>query len=611
MPDKLKRELTFIDIYCLAAGAMISSGIFILPGLAFAQAGPFVFVSYGLAGFIALLGTLSVIELATAMPQAGGDYFFITRSLGPLMGTISSLLSWTALCLKSAFAIFGIAEIIYLTTGIPILFSSLLISLCFVVLNILGVKESVKLQVILVFVLFSIMGTLCVVGVPAISLDHFSLVKSHGINPILMTAGIVFISFGGLLNVASVAGEVKDPVKTIPQAMLFSVITVTILYMAILIVTVGVIPGDQLSKSLTPIADVGKHLFGTVGYVIVSIGALLAFITTANAGMLSASRYPLALSQDKLFPKFMGKLTKKNKTPVVAVGVTGVAIFLYTILDLSTLVKLGSVVILTLYILINVAVIILREGNVQNYRPAFKVPLYPWTNIAGIVLFALLIFDMGLIAVEESIVVIVIAIAVYVFYGKKRHSIEYALVHLIERVIDKKLANNNLEEELKHVLIDRDELKIDRFHELIEKAQIIDIDTALDAQDLFKKMADVLSPQLGLSMDEMYDLFVGRESAGSTAITPFVAIPHIIIPGEEKFMIVAVRSEQGVHFSDERESVKAIFVLLGSEDERTFHLQALASIAQIVHNKHFEKRWLAAKNEQQLRHVLLLGERMR
>ena len=109
---ELKKGLTLLDVFCIATGAMISSGIFILPGLAFSRTGPSVFISYFLAGILALIGIMSVIELSTAMPKAGGDYYFINRSLGPLVGTISGLLGWFALSLKSAFAIFGISEII-------------------------------------------------------------------------------------------------------------------------------------------------------------------------------------------------------------------------------------------------------------------------------------------------------------------------------------------------------------------------------------------------------------------------------------------------------------------------------------------------------------------
>ena len=105
----LKRELKLLEVFCIASGAMISSGIFILPGLAFAKAGPGVVASYLLAGLLAIPGMLCVAELATAMPKAGGDYFFITRSFGPAVGTVSGILSWFSLSLKSAFALLGMA----------------------------------------------------------------------------------------------------------------------------------------------------------------------------------------------------------------------------------------------------------------------------------------------------------------------------------------------------------------------------------------------------------------------------------------------------------------------------------------------------------------------
>ena len=133
---ELKKGLTFLDVFCIATGAMISSGIFILPGLAFSRTGPSVFISYFLAGLLALIGIMSVVELSTAMPKAGGDYYFINRSLGPLIGTISGFLSWLALSLKSAFAIFGIAEIVFLVTGMNVVISSILLCLFFIFLNI-------------------------------------------------------------------------------------------------------------------------------------------------------------------------------------------------------------------------------------------------------------------------------------------------------------------------------------------------------------------------------------------------------------------------------------------------------------------------------------------
>jgi APA family basic amino acid/polyamine antiporter len=610
MANKLHRHLGFWDVFCFSTGAMISSGIFILPGLAYRQSGPLVFVSYLLAGLLACLGTLSIIELATAMPKAGGDYYYITRSLGPLAGTISSIMSWMALCLKSAFAIFGIAEILFLAFGFPLMVSSLITCVFFVLLNIYGIKESAKFELALVAGLLGILLFLIVGGITKISFDNFRPLLPNGINPILATSGFVFISFGGLINIASIAEEIKNPSKNIPKGMLSSVCVVSVLYTLILIVTVGILPGDALSNSLTPIADVGRSVFGDFGFYSLSIAALLAFITTANAGILSASRYPLALSHDRLFPTFIGKLTKKGKTPFVSITLTGLIIYLSLWLDLETLVKLGSIVILTLYILSNVAVILLHEGKVQNYKPTFKIPLYPWLNILSILLFVILLFDLGLVAVEISLGLIVVAVSIYIFYGRKRHKIEYALIHVVERIINKRLTSHGLENELKNVLLQRDEVKIDRIHTLFEDATILDLNGPITADTLFEILSETIADDVHLSQKEIIKLLSDREKEGSTAITHFVAIPHIIIPGSNRFKLLVVRCLKGVKFTENNESVKAIFVLFGTQDERSFHLKVLAAIAQIVQNQ-FEKPWLAAKTKENLRDYLLLSERRR
>ncbi len=611
MKKKLERNLGVFDIFCIACGAMISSGIFVLPGIAFSQAGPLVFVSYSLAGLLALIGTLSVIELSTAMPEAGGDYYFITRSFGPLVGTISCFLSWFALSLKAAFAIFGIAELAYVTFGIPVLMSSFLMVCVFVLLNIFGVKEAARFEVVLVSALFVIMLTFASFGMSKLHESHFAPLFPHGVNGVLATAGFVFVSFGGLLNVASISGEVKRPATTIPRGMIASVIAVSLMYAATLLVTVGVLPAEQLKNSLTPIADTGKILFGEGGYIVVSIAALLAFLTTANAGILSASRYPMALSRDNLLPRFMGTLTRGSHVPVIAILFTGGIIFFSLLLDIATLVKIGSIVILTLYVLTNIAVIILREGKVQNYRPAFTMPLYPWTNVFGIFFFILLIIDMGLVAVEISAAVVLLAVLTYVLYGHRRHKIEYALLHLVERIIDKKITSHVLENELKEVLIKRDGLAIDRFHRLTEEADVLDLKKRIPVEDLFRLISDKVARELVLTKEQTYDLFVNREGESSTAVSQFVAIPHILIPGENRFKLIIVRDNEGIYFSTAHPAVKAVFVLFGTPDERSFHLRALSSLAQIVQNSRFEDMWQRAETEKQLRDILLLGERKR
>ncbi len=608
---KLKKELTFLDVFCIATGAMISSGIFILPGLAFSRTGPSVCVSYLLAGLLAIIGILSVIELSTAMPKAGGDYYFINRSIGPLAGTISGFLGWLALSLKSAFAIFGIAEIVFLATGINVVISSIALCVFFVLLNIRGVKEAARFQVILVLGLLIIMGLYIMFGLPKINASHFVPFAPQGINPIFVTAGFIFISFGGLLKVAGISEEVKNPKRNIPLGMIASVGIVTVLYALILFTTVGVLKPIQFAGSLTPIADAAKYIMGTPGYIIISIAALLAFITTANAGIMAASRYPLALSRDNLLPAAVSRVSKKFKTPTVSIIITGTLIALALLLPLEMLVKAASTVILTSYVLTNLAVIILRESEIHQYRPSFQSPLYPWMHIFGIIIFSFFIIDLGLEAIEISVSFLLISVGVYYLYGKKRFEGEYALLHLIERITARELTTRSLEAELKAVIRERDDITKDIFDNIVEKSIVLDIGRPISIDDLFKKISGILSKRINISAAIIYKLLLEREKETSTVIGHGIAIPHIIVEGENLFELLIVRCKGGVRFSDSSQNIQTVFVLIGTQDKRNLHLRVLAAIAQICQNTKFLKRWLSAKNEESLRDVVLMGKRMR
>jgi APA family basic amino acid/polyamine antiporter len=608
---KLKKQLSFIDIFSIAAGAMISSGIFILPGLAFSYTGPSVFVSYLLAGVLAFVGTLSIAELATAMPKAGGDYYFVTRSLGPLIGTISGLLSWFSLSLKSAFAIFGIAEVIHVFTGIPITIVSLIVCILFVLLNIFGVKEAAKLEVILVLWLLALMVLYIILGFSRINMTHFEPFVPHGINAMLSTTGIVFVSFGGLLNVVSISEEVKNPTKNIPLGLIAAVVTITVLYALMMIITVGVLSPGVLSHSFTPIADAARQFMGNPGFIVITIAALLAFMTTANAGIMAASRYPLALSVDRLLPRFISRVNKRFHTPNIALIMTGVIIAVSLFLELDVLVKAASTIILTSYILANLAVMILRESKLQNYQPSFRVPLYPWIQILGIGLFLFLIVDMGYATIEISVGLVIAGILLYVFYGRKHVNQEYALLHLIERITNKQLTTHDLESELRDILHERDEITYDMFDTLVKNSSMLDLEGPLERETFFAKIAQQLADEIPFASQKILTLLEKREQESSTAIIPYLALPHIIVEGKHVFKMLIARCKQGVRFSKQAPSVKAVFVIIGSKDERHAHLQALAAIAQIIHANHFEERWLQAKNENQLRDLLLLSERKR
>ncbi|MBN1886123.1 MAG: amino acid permease [Candidatus Krumholzibacteriota bacterium] len=609
---KLGRELGLLHVFCVASGAMISSGLFILPGIAHAKAGPAVVISYLIAGFLAMTGMLSQAELVSAMPKAGGTYFYVKRSMGPAVGTVDGLITWFSLSLKSAFALVGMAAFLAVVAPVDARLAAILLCVLFTAINIAGVREAGRVQVALVTGLIAVLVFYVVRGLPAVTLRNLEPFAPHGYAPVVATAGFVFISFGGLLKVASVAEEVRDPGRTVPLAMFLSLLVVTALYLLVVFVTTGVLDGRLLDGSLTPITDGARAIMGRGGAILLSIAAILAFVSTANAGILSASRYPLALSRDGLLPAGLGRVNARWRTPHVSILITGLFMAASLLLRLDALVKAASTVLILTYLFSCLSIVILRESRLQNYRPTFRAPLYPWVQIVGIAGFLWLLAGLGRPALVTAGAALVSGLFVYWFYGRIRAEREFALLHLVERITAKELtAGRGLESELREIIRERDEIVADRFDRTIEESAVLDLDERLSVGALFNIVAETMAARLDLPPGDVLDALRRREEDSSTVLTPDLAIPHVVVEGEGRFDIMLVRAREGVEFSPEAPAVKAVFVLAGTRDERNFHLRALSAIAQIVRDPHFEERWAAARGVEGLRDVILLGTRRR
>ena len=606
-----KRKLTLADVFCIAAGAMISSGLFVLPGLAHAQAGAAVVASYCLAGLLAATGALSIAELCTAMPKAGGDYFFISRGMGPAIGTISGLLNWFALSLKSSFALVGMGALV--EAALPVEGRIVGLGLCglFVLVNGIGVKQAARVQVALVVVLLGLMASFVFCGLPAVKVHRLEPFAPGGLWAVFSTAGLVFISFGGLLKIASVSEEVSRPARTIPRGILLALLVVLLLYVLMVLIVSTVLDAESLHGSLTPIPDAASVFMGRPGRVALTLGAVLAFLTTANAGIMAASQYLLAMSRDRLLPSALSALNKRFHTPHWAVLLTGIVSAAALFIRLGALVRAASAVLMVSYVLSNLSVIILRESGLQNYRPRFRAPLYPWVQCAGIVGLAFVVVQMGLEAFFIASALMVVGFLIYWFYGRPRAERESALIHLIERITAKELVTGNLEAELKRVIRDRDEIVLDRFDRIIEDCVVIDVTHSLPIEELFRIASHKLSPRLRTSAQTLSEALSARENESSTLIAPYLAVPHVVVEGQGRFEVVLARSKKGFRFSPDKQAVHCVFLLIGTRDQRNFHLQALSAIAQVVQEPEFDEKWLRARGTQGLRDVVLLAERRR
>jgi mannitol/fructose-specific phosphotransferase system IIA component (Ntr-type) len=182
---------------------------------------------------------------------------------------------------------------------------------------------------------------------------------------------------------------------------------------------------------------------------------------------------------------------------------------------------------------------------------------------------------------------------------------------LIERITAKELTDHALETELKAIIRERDEIVQDRFDRIIERSIVLDIDRKMDLEESFTLIADALADKLQLNPNVLLQKLLDREAESSTVMSHCFAVPHIIIDGEKRFEILMVRSREGIYFSEAAPSIHAVFLLIGTTDERNYHLRALASIAQIVQEPEFERKWLKARGSDALRDLVLLGKRRR
>ena len=443
MRKTLERSLGFWSVFSISVGAMIGSGIFVLPGLAAGKAGPAVIFAYFLAGLIVLPAALSKAELATAIPVSGGSYIYLDRSMGPFVGTVGGLGTWFALFFKSAFALVGLGAYLTIFLSLPTKYVALALCVGVIGINIAGVKKTAKLQMGIILCVFTALAIFISRGLSQLETEFYFPFTTYGWMGVLKATGFVFISYAGVTKIASIVEEVKRPERNIPWGILTSLFVMMAVYTFVVCVLIGTVQLDYLKTDLTPIATSAGEMFGQVGKNILAMVAVLALTSMANAGLLSSSRYPFAMSRDNLLPGFLKSIHAKFRTPVTSILLTGsLMLLLIAFVPVEELAKLASAFQILVFSLENLSVIIFRESNVEWYRPSFRSPAYPWVQLAGIVIPLLLLLNMGALPMIGVCGIFLFGAVWYLFYVRGRADRMGALAQTQEHIESLREANN-------------------------------------------------------------------------------------------------------------------------------------------------------------------------
>ncbi|AEJ62433.1 amino acid permease-associated region [Spirochaeta thermophila DSM 6578] len=614
----LKKGLSTLEVFSIATGAMISSGLFVLPSIIYREAGVGLSLSYLLAGFLLLPAVFSQLELSTAMPKAGGNYLAVERILGTAAGVVAGITNWLAISLKAGFALIGIGTFMTLLfphlTEQEIKLIAMGACIFFTLLNIVSVESSGKAQVIMVGGLLAILAAYILLGYRAMDFSNFVKAPAGDIHRILGAAGTVVISYGGITKVASIAEEVKDPGKNLVRGIMLSFWVTIAFYALAVLVTQGLLSHEELTSTYTPISTAAGKLVGPVGVWLTGLATLLAFITTANAGIMTASRNPLSMARDGLLPSFFGRVSGKTGTPIPSILTTSAVILAVVAgLSIENFAKVASLFMLFTYILTNLSVIVMRYAGLVNYRPTFKSPFFPVLHITSIVVYAILIVDMGVLTIAIAGGIILLSLLWYLVYARTQSRRRSAFLHMVARLTNKEIAGDDLEEELLSILLERHDIVEDEFDRLIREAWILDMDRPATQDEVFEILAQAIAERIDIPVETAREKLLTREQEASTIIFPGIAvphaIPHIVVEGEGTFAVFIVRNVHGITWNDQ--TVYTAFCLAGSKDKRDLHLRALMAIAQIVQTRIFTEEWLKARNPQELKTILLLAERKR
>lgn len=447
----LKKNLKGKDIAALGIGAVVGTGIFVATGEGAHAAGPAVIISFILAAIVACLCGLSYCELATMFPVAGSTYSYSYIAFGEI---IAMIIGW---CLTSEYLVAtsavasgwsGTLVGILKTAGIALPqaltaspsrggildLPAILITLILTALLCYGMKESTKINNIIVGVKICIILLFIALGVSHINLANYRPFMPYGWKGIFTGTTTIFFSYIGFDAIATSAEEAENPKRDMKIGLIICLSVVSFLYVTVAFVLTGMVPFKEIiSENAVPgaLARVGINW----GAALVGTGAVLGMISTILAVLYGQVRIFMVMSRDGLLPKAFSKIHPKHKTPYISTIITGIiASIIAGFLPLDIIVQFLSIGTLLGFMLVSLGVIVLRK-TMPNFERKFRCPGVPFTPAVTIVCCLILLSKIQMKTWIGFVVWLTIGLIIYFTYGKKHSVIQNSKTSSLKKEI--------------------------------------------------------------------------------------------------------------------------------------------------------------------------------
>lgn len=412
---ELERSLSLWQITLMSIGVILGAGIYVVIGEAAGFAGNTLWFSFILAAVVASFTGLSYVELASRFPTAAAEYTYVEASFGKRLAWVTGWMIIAGSIIGSATVALGFARYLSAIIHTPVIATAFVALIIIGFVLFLGVQETASVTII--FTLIEAAGLIIVifVGLPSFgSVDYTQM--AHGIKGLLQAGVLIFFGYIGFEGITRLANETKQPEKTIPKAIMISLIVTTILYILVGLATVSVVPWNELASSEAPLALVAQQVFGEKSFLLLSVIALFSTFNTSLAMLLSGSRLVYGMAVQRGLPTVFTKVSNKTKTPWVAIiGVVLASLLFLSIGDVAVVANLTNFTIFVVFIVVNATVIYLRYNKPIN--EGFKTPgsigKLPILPVLGLVTTLFLLFNVSILVLIMGTILLVLGFILF------------------------------------------------------------------------------------------------------------------------------------------------------------------------------------------------------
>ncbi|WP_432379004.1 amino acid permease [Duganella sp. P38] len=442
-PGGLRKVLGPVDLILLGIGAIVGTGIFVLTGSGATTAGPALALSFVVAALACGFAALCYAEFASILPVAGGIYTYSYAILGEIIawmigwdlileyGLVTSAVSvgWSGY-FQSLLSGFGLHIPVALSAapgaipGVTTFFNlpAFCIMMLLTVMLSLGVRESVRVNNIMVVVKIGVVLMFILVGARHVAPANWQPFMPFGVTGVMSAAALVFFAFIGFDAVTTAAEEVKNPKRDLPIGIIGSLAGCTILYVVVSLIMTGIVPFAQFKGIDHPVSlalqFAGENWFA--GFV--DLGAILGMSTVILVMAFGQTRVLYAMSRDGLLPKSLSSLNKAG-TPIVSTWLVGIVFgLLGALVPLQVLGELANIGTLTAFCLVSVAVLVLRKKRPDLPR-AFRCPGVPVVPVLAILFCGALMAFLSAVTWIAFLIWLAIGLVVYFTYARHRSAL--------------------------------------------------------------------------------------------------------------------------------------------------------------------------------------------